>query len=43
MEELNLIRKAFELSRSKRAFWRECLFYMGQNRNTALIKDVLEA
>jgi len=42
MEELNLIKKAFELAGSKRAFWRECLFHMGQSPNTTLIEDVLE-
>jgi len=42
MEELNLIRKAFELAGSKRAFWRECLFHMGQSPNTTFIEDVLD-
>ena len=42
MEELNLIKKAYELAGSKRAFWRECLFHMGQSPNTALIEDLLE-
>jgi len=42
MEELNLIKKAYELAGSKRAFWRECLFHMGQSPNAALLEDVLE-
>ena len=42
MEEIDLVRKAFELAGSKRAFWRECLFHIGQSPNTSLIEDVLE-